>query len=282
MKRIYLNLKRFDIPKAFGGVNSLAPMKDWAAVIVKSTQEALKAYDAEAVRFEMFFPEAHLLGAINALSDEGNLTIGCQSVFREDTAIGGNFGAFTSNRTANAVKAMGCGSTLIGHCEERRDKLGILMEAGVKDTDAVNRLLNKEIQCAIKAGLRVLYCIGETSEERPEWQNTLRKQLEIGLEGVDTAGVTIAYEPVWAIGPGKTPPDRETIAQVGQFVKEVTGGLSLVYGGGLKKDNAGMLASIPQIDGGLIALTRFNGDIGFYPDEYLEIIKTYMEPQSNE
>ena len=51
----------------------------------------------------------------------------------------------------------------------------------------------------------------------------------------------------------------------------------MVYGGGLKNENAGMLASIPELDGGLIALTRFQGEIGFYPEEYLEIIKTYMK-----
>ena len=50
----------------------------------------------------------------------------------------------------------------------------------------------------------------------------------------------------------------------------------MVYGGGLKADNAEMLASIPEIDGGLIALTRFTGEIGFYPQEYLEIIKLYL------
>jgi triosephosphate isomerase len=51
--------------------------------------------------------------------------------------------------------------------------------------------------------------------------------------------------------------------------------LPVVYGGGLKSDNAEMLASITEVDGGLIALTRFSGEIGFYPEEYLEIIKTY-------
>ena len=63
---------------------------------------------------------------------------------------------------------------------------------------------------------------------------------------------------------------------IGSFIKEVTGGLDVVYGGGLKVDNARMLASIPVMDGGLIALTRFQGEIGYYPDEYLEIIKTYF------
>ena len=52
--------------------------------------------------------------------------------------------------------------------------------------------------------------------------------------------------------------------------------MQVVYGGGLKKENAQMLAAIPEIDGGLIALTRFQGDIGFYPGEYLEILEEYL------
>jgi triosephosphate isomerase len=224
----------------------------------------------------MFFPEAHIIGAAHSLCANSPVKIGCQSVYREDTAVGGNFGAFTTNRTANSAKALGCTGTIIGHCEERKDKLGILNEAGITDTEAVNRILNKEIKCAIKAGLKVLYCIGETTEEQPTWQATLKKQLQIGLEGVDTSNVVIAYEPVWAIGPGKTPPDRSYIQMVGRFVKEETRGLPVVYGGGLKEENAQMLASIPEIDGGLIALTRFSGNIGFYPHEYLDIIKKYM------
>ena len=276
MKFIFLNLKRFDIPKEFGGVNSIAPMKNWAAHIVNNTQNKLQKYNADDVEFVMFFPEAHLIGAVDALCENSPVKVGCQSVFRDDTAVGGNFGAFTTNRTANAAKAIGCGGTIIGHCEERRDKLGIMQEAGVADTDAVNRLLNKEIKCAINAGLKVLYCIGETSEEQPQWQDTLRRQLEIGLDGVDMTKVAIAYEPVWAIGPGKTPPQADYIQMIAKFVKEVTNGLPVVYGGGLKVDNAELLASIPEIDGGLIALTRFSGEIGFYPDEYLEIIKTYL------
>ena len=276
MKHIFLNLKRFDIPKTAGGVNSIAPIGEWGSYIVANTQEALKQYEGDDVEFAMYFPEAHLIPAAGALCEDSPVQVGCQGVFREDTAVGGNFGAFTANRTANAVKAIGCTSTIIGHCEERKDKAGILAEAGVTDTGAVNRLLNKEIRQAIAAGLSVLYCIGESSEEQPRWQEVLKEQLTIGLEGVDTSKVTIAYEPIWAIGPGKTPPDAEYITMIGSYIKEVTGGLDVVYGGGLKVDNAKMLASIPVIDGGLIALTRFQGEIGFYPEEYLEIIRTYL------
>ena len=223
-----------------------------------------------------YFPEAHILGAVAAQCENSPVQVGSQSVYRMNTAVGGNFGAFTTNRPASIVKAMGCTSTIIGHCEERNDKMGVLAEAGVTDTAAVNRLLNQEIRLAIEQGLTVLYCIGEKSEEQEQWQQVLGDQLKIGLDGVDTSKVVIAYEPIWSIGPGKTPAGKEYITKIARFVKEQTGGLDVVYGGGLKVDNAEMLASIDEIDGGLIALTRFQGEIGFYPDEYLEIIKTYL------
>ena len=98
----------------------------------------------------------------------------------------------------------------------------------------------------------------------------------MAVAGVDKSRVVIAYEPIWSIGPGKTPADKPYIEKIARFVKEQTGGLDVVYGGGLKADNAAMLASIADIDGGLIALTRFSGEIGFYPDEYLEIIRLYL------
>jgi len=278
MKHIFLNLKRFDITPDLGGVNRLAPMQDWGKTIVEKTQDALREF--EGAEFVMYMPEAHLLGASAARTAGSPVQLGSQGVYRMDTAVGGNFGAFTTNRTGNAVKLMGCESTLIGHCEERNDKMGILAEAGVTGvtaTAAVNRLLNAEIKAAQAAGLTVLYCIGEKSEEQEAWQEVLGAQLDIGLEGVDKTKVVIAYEPIWSIGPGKTPADKPYIEKIARFVKERTGGMDVVYGGGLKQDNAEMLASIEEIDGGLIALTRFQGEIGFYPDEYLDIIRKYLK-----
>ena len=124
--------------------------------------------------------------------------------------------------------------------------------------------------------MKVLYCVGEKENEQGRWKEILKAQLEIGLDGIDRENVVIAYEPVWSIGPGKTPAAKDYIIKTARFIKEVTGGIDVVYGGGLKTDNARMLAEIEEIDGGLIALTRFQGKIGFYPDEYLEIIKTYL------
>ena len=276
MKYIFLNLKRFDVPAELGGVNRIAPLKDWGKYIVENTQDALGAYDPSEVEFVMYMPEAHLLSAAAARKEGSAVKLGSQGVYRENVKVGGNFGAFTTNRPATVVKAMGCGGTIIGHCEERKDKMGILAEAGVTDTAAVNRILNQEIKCAQESGLKVLYCIGEQDYEQDRWQEVLGAQLEIGLKDVDMANVCIAYEPIWSIGPGKTPAGRDYIQMIAKFVKEKTGGAPVVYGGGLKTDNAAMLASIPEIDGGLIALTRFTGEIGYYPDEYLEIIRTYL------
>ena len=276
MKHIFLNLKRFDVPVSYGGVNRIAPVEDWGGFIVKNTQEALKKYDPQEVEFVQYLPELHLLNAVAARSEGSPVQIGCQSVYRMNTAVGGNFGAFTTNRPVSAMKACGVNATIIGHCEERNDKVGILAEAGVTDTKAVNRILNREIRLAVENGMTVLYCIGEKDTELDRWDEVLREQLEVGLDGVDKTKVVIGYEPIWSIGPGKTPAGREYIQKIAQFVKEVTGGCDVVYGGGLKVDNAEMLASIPEIDGGLIALTRFQGEIGFYPEEYLEIIRTYL------
>lgn len=273
MKYIFLNLKRFDIPASMGGVNHTPDMRRWAAEIM-GIQTGTAAH-RDAV-FAAFFPEAHILGAVDARTEGGRMEIGCQSVHHGDVAAGGNFGAFTTGRTAKAAAALGCTWTIIGHCEERRDILYIMEQGTGADRRAVSAYLNQKMRSAIDAGLRVLYCVGETAEEQPHKYDVLKEQLSLGLEGADLSRVIVAYEPVWAIGPGKVPPDAGYIRDIAAYIKGVVD-VPVVYGGGLKKDNAGMLASIGEIDGGLIALTRFSGDIGFYPEEYLEIVDTYMD-----
>lgn len=280
MKHIYLNLKRFDVPTEYGGVNRIAPMRDWARYMIAETQEALAFYDPEP-EFTMFFPELHLLEAVGARSSGSPVQIGCQGVYWQDVEKGKNFGAFTTNRPAAAMRAAGCRACLIGHCEERSGYADLYAEAGIIESqtvsDAVNRILNREILCAQKRGLKVLYCVGEKSEEQSRWREVLGRQLRTGLENAERESIVIAYEPIWSVGPGKTPADKEYITKIARFIKEETGGLDVVYGGGLKRENAKMLASIPEIDGGLIALTRFTGEIGCYPKEYLEIVKEYLE-----
>ena len=268
---LFVNLKRFDIPRALGGINSQCPPARWGEALVRQSRAALA--ERPGVETVFFLPEAHLLPAVAAAAGPvPAVAVGCQGVYRKDVAPGGNFGAFTTFRTATAARALGCSWALIGHSEERADKMAL-----TGDTGAVDALLRDEVRCALAAGLKVLFCIGETAEEIPTREAVLRRQLRQGLPGVDRApNIVLGYEPIWSIGPGKTPADKPYIEKIARFVKERTGGLDVVYGGGLKADNAAMLASIADIDGGLIALTRFSGEIGFYPDEYLEIIRLYL------
>ena len=179
-------------------------------------------------------------------------------------------GAHTGDISPLMLKDLGCAYVILGHSERRADHF------------ETNELVAKKAAAAYEAGLKTIICIGETEQQREEGKtiDVCSAQIMGSVpENADASNTVIAYEPVWAIGPGKTPPDKAYITKIGAFVKDATGGMDVVYGGGLKQDNAKMLASIPEIDGGLIALTRFQGDIGFYPEEYLEIIRIYMGRQ---
>ena len=277
MKHIFLNLKRFDITPELGGVNRLAAPAEWGHAVTSQIREVAEKH-ADVAEFAAFLPEAQLVGAVAGAAGSP-LGCGSQSVHTSDTAPGGNFGAFTSLRTANSVAQLGCGWTLIGHCEERMYLRSVMGETGAAPADieaAVNRILNREVKCAQAAGLKVLFCIGERSEEVDAWEEVLSTQVSEGLAGANLDDVRVAYEPVWSIGPGKTPADAPYIQKVARLIKATVPGVDVVYGGGLKADNAQMLASIPEIDGGLIALTRFSGEIGFYPNEYAQIVDLYL------
>lgn len=274
MQHIYVNFKRFDVPSQMGGVNRISDIADYSSTIIPLCAPKLEKYRSSC-EFVQFYPESQIPSAVKAAKGSC-IEIGCQSVYRQDVTVGGNFGAFTSNRPASAAKALGCSSVLIGHCEERNDKNELLALGGNTDRKLVNTILNKEVLAAQSRGLKVLYCVGEKDTELDEWDSVIREQLEIGLKGADLSTVVIAYEPVWSIGPGKTPAGKDYITKVAKLIKSVIGPVPVVYGGGLKEANAEMLSSIDEIDGGLIALTRFTGEIGFYPDEYIKIVELYM------
>ncbi len=308
MHEIFINLKRFDVPKELGGLCLTDDPQAWIEDIVEQTVKlGLGKLDDVSVTYTI--PDALVLPAIaklNAFPAEEirNLAIGNQSVFRDDVTPGGNFGAFTSNTPAAAARNMGCSWSIIGHSEERKDKFEMLarFEPGVatdpalmaRANDAVSLMLNEQALCAFEQGINVLFCIGETAEERgegsfeeqkPRIEAVLKAQLEIGLQGLSEflpdLKVVIGYEPRWAIGPGKTPPGAEYIGYVAGFTKETVKELfgfdiPVVYGGGLKEANAKMIGGIETIDGGLVALTKFTDPIAFQPEDLKVIIETYL------
>lgn len=309
MTDIFVNLKRFDVPVEYGGICPDDNPVKWAEWVIEESAR-LGIGRIDDLRIVYFFPEA-LIPAATAkaatVSPErlGRIAIGCQSVFRDDVDPEGNFGAFTSNLPAAAARCLGCNWTLVGHSEERKDKLGIMAafdadiekkpETALAANKALHNLLNRELIRAMGQGLNVLYCIGETAEERGDGsfeeqkariKRILTDQILLGLAGMkeslkEGCELVIAYEPRWAIGPGKTPPGPDYIAYVSNLIKDIVleaFGFSpkILYGGGLKRENAKDIADVATIDGGLVALTKFTQPVAFDPAEFEVIIKSYM------
>jgi triosephosphate isomerase len=308
MVEIFVNLKRFDVPRELGGVCKQRDPKRWIEGVIGGVKESGLTRN-ERLHLTFLLPEALLIPAIECMrsfppSDRTTLDIGCQSVYRENVAPGGNFGAFTSLLPAAAASNMGCTWTMVGHSEERKDKFEVMAAydphigessaAAGNAHEAIDTLLNRAALKALESGLNVLFCIGETAEERgvgtfaeqkPLIRKVLKSQLTHGLNDAGRYGrarrIAIAYEPRWAIGPGKTPPGADYIEFVSAFVKEETGKIlgfrpPVVYGGGLKEENAAEIAGVKHIDGGLVALTRFTGEIGFNPQDLKSIIEKYL------
>jgi len=308
MIEILINLKRFDIPRELGGICPFSKPQEWIESVIEDTIE-YSLGDMKDLHITYFLPEALILSAISKLKtfhseETRGIDIGCQGVFRDDIKKGGNFGAFTSNLPAVAAKNLGCTWAIIGHSEERADKLSLLEEfepslksdtkLNSKARKTVDVIINKEIVCALDAGINVLLCVGETAEEKGEGdfveqkfriELILNSQLLLNLKDVKSRlknlKVFIGYEPIWAIGPGKIPPGKEYISFVSRYIKETVKNEFnfepiVVYGGGLKEQNAGMLSKINTIDGGLVALTKFTGEIGFNVIELKRIIDKFL------
>jgi triosephosphate isomerase (TIM) len=161
-------------------------------------------------------------------------------------------GAFTGEVSAPMLVEIGVDGVVLGH-SERRQYFG--------ETD---RALQEKVAVALAAGLRPILCVGETEDEREggETQRKLRHQVQEGLEKVDSerlAEVTIAYEPIWAIGTGKvaTPEiAQEAIAfvraLVGDRSSEQAERIRVLYGGSVKPDNAAEILAQPDVDGALV------------------------------
>lgn len=168
-------------------------------------------------------------------------------------------GAFTGEVSAAMLKELGVSGTLIGH-SERRQYFG--------ETDAT---VAKKTKAALAAGLSAIVCIGETLEQREagQMEDVLSTQLKQGLDGVSyDPALVIAYEPVWAIGTGKTAtPEQAQSAHAfirGQLAKLFNEGHSrsipILYGGSMKPGNVSELTSQPDIDGGLVGGASLSAD----------------------
>ena len=177
-------------------------------------------------------------------------------------------GAFTGEISGLMLKAVGCTHVIVGH-SERRQYFG--------DTDDS---VNRKLHAAIAAGLTAIVCFGELPEEREAGitDDVLRRQVSIALREIsakDAGKFVIAYEPVWAIGTGKTATPalaadahRTLRAQVAQAMgEEAARSMRILYGGSVKPENATSLMSEAEIDGALV------GGASLDPESFARIVK---------
>ncbi len=202
------------------------------------------------------------LPAVVEAAQGSRVAVGAQTMHWEKE------GAYTGEISAGMLVATGCTHVIIGH-SERRQYFG-------ETDDTVNR----KVEVALEAGLTPLMCIGEVLEEREAGltEDVLRRQVTRGLRGISgrkAAKLVIAYEPVWAIGTGKTATPHMA-AQAHELIRHVAGNalgkevaekMRILYGGSVKPENATSLMSEPEIDGALV------GGASLKPDSFTAIVK---------
>lgn len=210
----------------------------------------------------MIAPTFIALAAVFAAIKNSPVALGAQNLYWE------NEGAYTGEISAPMLKSAGCQYCIIGH-SERRQYFG--------ETDET---VNKKIKAAIKAGLQPVFCVGETEKERESGQtlSILDKQIKKGLEGLVSAqldSLIIAYEPIWAIGTGKTATDDQA-QEVHRFIRSLvkdnfgralSDSIRILYGGSVKPDNIASLMAMSDIDGALV------GGASLSAESFSQIIK---------
>ena len=207
-------------------------------------------------------PPFTALAVVGDVVRDSNVSLGAQNMYFEDK------GAYTGEISTAMLKDCGCTHVIIGHSERRT----IFNES--------DETINKKVKKALEADLIPVLCIGEKLEEREANKTfeVITNQLEGDLAGIDSDNIKkiiIAYEPVWAIGTGKTATSeqaQEAHAFIRNLIKEkydsvVADGIIILYGGSMKPANVEELVSQPDVDGGLI------GGASLEAASFVELVK---------
>jgi len=207
-------------------------------------------------------PPSIMIPAVAQALAGSSIMLGAQNMHFEDK------GAFTGEVSAPMLKAYGVTHVILGHSERRH----VFGES--------NELVNKKVLSALKHGLVPILCVGETQIEHDSGRalEVVLGQLEQGLEGVGPdaiGGVVLAYEPVWAIGTGRTalPEQAESIhgalrgVILERYNRELADQVRILYGGSVTADNVDSLISKPDIDGALV------GGASLKADSFARIVK---------
>jgi len=230
-----------------------------AKAFVDAFLPLVKGHDRDEIAL---FPSPVLLPTVIEAAKDSNVSVGAQNLhFAEE-------GAYTGETSIGQLIAVGGTHTLIGH-SERRQYFG--------ETDAI---VNKKLHTALKHNIVPVVCVGEVLEEREggKTEQVLKTQVTGAFAGItpETAKtIVIAYEPVWAIGTGKTA-TPEMAADAHRIIRtevakllgdEITANMRILYGGSVKPDNATALLGQEEIDGALV------GGASLKPDSFTAIVK---------
>ena len=197
------------------------------------------------------------LARVRANLGQGNIEAGTVMLGAQDCSDKDN-GAFTGDISASMLADCGVNAVILGHSERRQ---------GHGET---SDLVKAKATQAHKAGLIAVICVGETETEREQGTHfkIVETQIKSSLpEGSNSDNTVIAYEPVWAIGTGKTA-TPEDVASMHKFIREVVGNMRILYGGSVKADNAKGLFETENVDGALI------GGASLKAEQYLGIAKS--------
>ncbi|MBD1158963.1 triose-phosphate isomerase [Pelagibacterales bacterium SAG-MED19] len=228
--------------KMFGGLNSLNSLHK-----VNKFLKFLKKKSAKII----YCPPSTLIRPMSKKLKKSKIEVGAQNCHEHES-----YGAFTGSINSIMLKNVGAKYVIIGHSENR--------QAGETD-----KLINLKVKSALKSGLKVIFCIGETLKQKRKkrTKQVLNKQIKLGLNKINNhKKILIAYEPVWSIGTGLIP-KRNELLQTITSIKSIKRNFKVLYGGSVNPKNINELKSINNIDGFLI------GGASQDPNKFIDIIK---------
>ena len=229
--------------KMFGSLNSINSLN--------KVDHFLKRFKKNRFVKIIICPPSTLINPMHKKFKKTLIRIGAQNCHENE-----NYGAFTGSINSRMLKNAGAKFVIIGHSENRR-------------SGETNKLINLKIKSALKSRLKIIFCIGETIHEKRKkiTKKVLIKQIELGLSGIKTKkDIIIAYEPVWSIGTGVIPRERDLEASI-EFIKKRFKKNKVLYGGSVNPKNILKLKSINNIDGFLIGAASQD------PKKFIDIIK---------
>ena len=211
--------------KMFGSTNSL-----------NSLIKFVKSFKKKKLIKIIYCPPNTLINLMSKKFRNININVGSQNCHEQK-----DYGPYTGSVNCTMLKNAGAKYVIIGHSE-------------VRQSGESNKLINQKIQTAIKSGLKVIFCVGETIQQKRKklTKRILSKQIKLGLNNIkNKKTIIIAYEPVWSIGTGIIPKPLD-LSKTINFLKKRLKDNKILYGGSVNSKNINQLKSINNLDGYLI------------------------------